>query len=132
MQRSLSHGLLSSSDVAERLGVSQATVARAIAKGLLQPAATTPGGHRRFRPEDIDALAWAHAAGRRRSGRLITSGEAARLLGVSQHTVIRAVHRGRLQPDEITPGGHFRFAIRRILGGLHPNDQDGEAVAANG
>jgi excisionase family DNA binding protein len=108
--------------VAERLGVSQATVVRAIARGLLQPASTTPGGHRRFRPEDIDAIALAHAAGKRGNGRLISTGDAARLLGVSQHTVIRAVHHGRLLPDEITPGGHYRFAVQNILGGLRQND----------
>ena len=121
LQRSISHGLLSSRDVAERLGVSPATVARAIARGLIQPAAVTPGGHRRFRPEDVAALQAAHASGWKRSGRLITSGEAARILGVSQHTVIRAVHHGRLVPDEITPGGHFRFALERIVGGLRNN-----------
>lgn len=123
LQRSTPHGLLSSKDVAERLGVSQATVARAVAKGRLEPAATTPGGHRRFRPEDIDALATAHHGVRRANG-LISSGEAARLLGVSQHTVIRAVHHGRLVPDEITPGGHYRFAQDRILASLrHSNDR---------
>jgi len=104
--------------------VSQATVLRAVAKGLIQPAATTPGGHRRFRPEDLTLVDLAHEKARR-SGRLISTGEAARILGVSQHTVIRAVHHGRLEPDEVTPGGHYRFALERIRGGLrhHGNEE---------
>ena len=46
--------------------------------------------------------------------RLLSTGEAARLLGVSQHTVIRACRDGHLVPDEVTPGGHRRFAEDRI------------------
>jgi excisionase family DNA binding protein len=45
---------------------------------------------------------------------LLSTGQAARLLGVSQHTVIRACHDGHLVPDEVTPGGHRRFAADRI------------------
>jgi DNA-binding transcriptional MerR regulator len=44
----------------------------------------------------------------------MSTGETARLLGVSQHTVIRACREGRLVPDEITPGGHRRFSPDRI------------------
>lgn len=128
MQRSTPHGLLSSRELAERLGISQATVLRAVAKGLIQPATTTPGGHRRFRPEDLTLFDLAHTQARRRDGRLISTGEAARILGVSQHTVIRAVHHGRLEPDEVTPGGHYRFALQRIRAGLR-NNVNGEATA---
>ena len=110
----MSQRLLSSRDVAERLGVSQATVIRAVARGILPTAAITPGGHRRFRAQDIDALAWPPAGGRGRAG-MISTGQAARLLGVSQPTVIRAVQHGRLEPDKITPGGHYRFTPERIL-----------------
>jgi excisionase family DNA binding protein len=46
--------------------------------------------------------------------KLIGSREAARLLGVSQHTVIRACREGRLVADEVTPGGHHRFSETRI------------------
>ena len=133
MHRSTPHGLLSSRQLAERLGVSQATVLRAVARGLIQPAATTPGGHRRFRPEDLTLLDLTSSRDRRRDGRLISTGEAARILGVSQHTVIRAVHHGRLEPDEVTPGGHYRFALQRIRGGLRQNGNSssvhGEATA---
>jgi DNA-binding transcriptional MerR regulator len=44
----------------------------------------------------------------------MSTGQIARLMGVSQHTVIRACRDGRLVPDEITPGGHRRFALERI------------------
>jgi excisionase family DNA binding protein len=73
------------------------------------------GGHHRFRPEDVQAAGKALAP-RVRGGnaRLISTGQAARLLAVSQHTVIRAVKEGRLKPDETTPGGHHRFSEDRI------------------
>ncbi len=132
MQRSIPHGLLSSKDVAERLGVSQATVIRAVAKGILQPAATTPGGHRRFRPEDIDALTWRRAAGRHGGSGLISTGDAARLLGISQHTVIRAVHHGRLEPDDVTRGGHYRFLPERIIGWQRVSSQTRVSYDRNG
>ena len=55
---------------------------------------------------------------------LLTTGQAAQLLGVSKPTVVRAVQRGMLRPALVTPGQHRRFrrdeliAFRsRILGG---------------
>lgn len=59
----------------------------------------------------------------------MSTGETARLLGVSQHTVIRACREGRLVPDEITPGGHRRFSPERIHG-LAP--LSGELVGTGG
>jgi excisionase family DNA binding protein len=100
--------------VAKRLCVSQATVLRAVARGTLMPAETTPGGHHRFRFEDVDALAGAPSSKLGPNLRLISTGTAAKLLGVSQHTVIRACREGRLDPDETTPGGHHRFLEKRI------------------
>jgi excisionase family DNA binding protein len=104
--------LISSREAAKRLGVSQATVLRAIARGTLKPAETTPGGHHRFRPEDVDAMSGAPSP--KLAARLISTSAAARLLGVSQHTVNRACREGRLEPDETTPGGHHRFSEKRI------------------
>jgi excisionase family DNA binding protein len=106
--------LIGSGDVATRLGISQATVLRAVAKGSLKPALTTAGGHYRFRRDDVEALAEALSTKPHGNARLISTGEAARLLAVSQHTVIRAVNEGRLKPDETTPGGHHRFSEDRI------------------
>ena len=68
--------------MAARLGVSQATVARAVARGLLRPALITPGGHRRFNSADVEVYA-ASLQDEPEGARLITTGEAARLLGVS-------------------------------------------------
>jgi excisionase family DNA binding protein len=105
--------LLSSNDLADRLGISRASVLRAVSRGQLRPALVTPGGHRRFLPEDAQWL------GRRapRGGQddqLIGSSAAARLLGVSQQTLNRAVRQGRLLPAVVTPGGHRRFAASEI------------------
>jgi excisionase family DNA binding protein len=81
---------------------------------LLRPAVVTPGGHRRFSHEDTN-----HLAGRLedpRSGpQLVSSREAARLLGVSQQTLNRAVREGRIRPAAVTPGGHRRFATSLLL-----------------
>lgn len=108
------HNLISSREAADRLGVSQATVLRAVARGALKPAKTTPGGHHRFRLAAIEALAGAPSPDLGLSTTFISTGAAARLLAVSQHTVIRACRDGRLKPDETTPGGHLRFSEERI------------------
>jgi excisionase family DNA binding protein len=102
--------LLSSNDLAHRLGVSRATVLRAVARGLLKPALVTPGGHRRFLPQDVEGL-----EGRLGLSELISSSEAARLLGVSQQTLNRAVRNGSVRPAVVTPGGHRRFTSSDIV-----------------
>jgi excisionase family DNA binding protein len=100
--------LISSNDLADRLGVSRATVARAVARGRFMPALVTPGGHRRFLLEDVAGLESPLPV----TGRsLVGSAEAARILGVSQQTLNRTVRIGRLRPSAITPGGHRRFAV---------------------
>lgn len=107
--------------MAGRLGVSQATVARAVARGLLRPALITPGGHRRFSEKDVDTYA-ASLQDEPEGARLISTGEAARLLGVSQPTLNRAVRRGRLQPTLTTPGGHRRFDSAELSAALYFED----------
>jgi excisionase family DNA binding protein len=102
--------LLSSNDLAHRLGVSRATVLRAVARGLLKPALVTPGGHRRFLPQDVEGLE-SHLA----FSELISSSEAARLLGVSQQTLNRAVRNGSVRPAVVTPGGHRRFTSSDVV-----------------
>jgi len=42
-------------------------------------------------------------------GDLLTTGQAAALLGVSKPTLVRAVQRGLLRPALVTPGLHRRF-----------------------
>ena len=115
------HRLISSRDVAARLGVSQATVSRAVARGLLHPALITPGGHRRFSDRDVEAFA-NRALDEPQGARLITTGQAAKLLGVSQPTLNRAVRTGRLRPTITTPGGHRRFDSAELSAALHVED----------
>jgi excisionase family DNA binding protein len=107
------HHLISSNDLADRLGVSRATVLRAVARGWIKPALVTPGGHRRFLARDVAALG-VPLRDDGCAGLLVRSSEAARLLGVSQQTLNRAVREGRLQPAAVTPGGHRRFAASEI------------------
>jgi excisionase family DNA binding protein len=110
--------LISSKDVASRLGVSQATVLRAVARGLLHPALVTPGGHRRFSEKDVIAFA-AGLQDEPDGARLISTGQAAKLLGVSQPTINRAVRNGRLRPTLTTPGGHRRFDSAELSAALY-------------
>ena len=107
--------------MALRLGVSQATVARAVARGLLRPALITPGGHRRFSEVDVETYA-ASLQDEPEGARLISTGEAARLLGVSQPTLNRAVRSGKLQPTLTTPGGHRRFDSAELSAALYFED----------
>jgi excisionase family DNA binding protein len=115
------HRLISSKDVAARLGVSQATVSRAVGRGLLRPALITPGGHRRFNVRDVEALA-ERLQDEPEGARLLTTGQAARLLGVSQPTLNRAVRAGRLHATLTTPGGHRRFDSAELSASLHFED----------
>ena len=45
--------LLSSTDLAKRLGINTRTVSRWVQEGKLTPAYTTPGGQHRFHWEDV-------------------------------------------------------------------------------
>ena len=115
------HRLISSKDVATRLGVSQATVLRAVARGLLRPALITPGGHRRFNVQDVETFADG-LQDDPEGARLLSTGEAARLLGVSQPTLNRAVRSGRLRATLTTPGGHRRFDSAELSAALYFED----------
>lgn len=48
--------LLTTSETARRAAVDTSTVRRWVEKGLLHPAVTTPGGHYRFDPADVEEL----------------------------------------------------------------------------
>jgi len=121
LQHTSLHRLISSKDAATRLGVSQATVLRAVARGLLRPALITPGGHRRFNPREVEAFA-ERLQDEPEGARLVSTGEAARLLGVSQPTLNRAVRQGRLHPTLTTPGGHRRFDSAELSASLYVED----------
>jgi excisionase family DNA binding protein len=47
--------LISSGDVARRLGVTTRAFGRWVARGMLTPAVTTPGGRYRFRWSEVQA-----------------------------------------------------------------------------
>ena len=47
--------LFTTGQAADLLGVSKSTLARAVQAGELIPLYRTPGGHVRFRPEDVEA-----------------------------------------------------------------------------
>lgn len=53
--RTLRSGFLTPTEVADRLLIAPVTVRLWASKGLL-PSVTTPGGHRRFRTEDVEAF----------------------------------------------------------------------------
>jgi excisionase family DNA binding protein len=44
----------------------------------------------------------------------LTSGEAARLIGISKITLLRAVKRGEIAPAMRTPGGCLRFSSAAV------------------
>jgi excisionase family DNA binding protein len=45
---------------------------------------------------------------------VLSTAEAARRLGISKSTLIRAVNRGEIQPAFRTPGRHLRFTDREL------------------
>ncbi|TQN27741.1 excisionase family DNA binding protein [Haloactinospora alba] len=48
--------LLRPGDVAEAFGVTTSTINTWVRQGHLTPVVVTPGGHRRFLPDDVQAL----------------------------------------------------------------------------
>lgn len=44
----------------------------------------------------------------------VSTGVAARALGVDRSTLLRWAKRGLLRPDLKTPGGHYRWDVERI------------------
>jgi len=44
----------------------------------------------------------------------VTTGEAARLLGVSIRSLQQWAKDGLIEPDHVTPGGHMRWDVERV------------------
>lgn len=49
----------------------------------------------------------------------VSTGEAARALGVDIRSLQRWVQRGEIEPDYVTPGGHYRWDVERIRAELY-------------
>src|SRR6184192_3283346 len=45
---------------------------------------------------------------------LVTTGQAAKELGISARSLARWAHEGAVTPDLVTPGGHFRWDVERL------------------
>lgn len=48
----------------------------------------------------------------------VTTGQAAKILGVSIRSLQQWVYDGQIQPDYRTPGGHMRWDVDRLRGEL--------------
>ena len=46
--------------------------------------------------------------------RMLSTGEAAKRIGVSPRTLSRWVTEGLIEPTLVTPGGHFRFDLDEL------------------
>jgi DNA-binding transcriptional MerR regulator len=54
-------------------------------------------------------------------GELVTSGQAAKALGVSLRSLQQWVREGKIIPDYVTPGGHARWDVDRVRHELREN-----------
>src|SRR5919201_4963717 len=109
--------LIPTGRAAELLGVSPATILRAVHEGRLQPSTVTAGGHFRFTMEALRAYGGGKVSVRRETPStfvLLSSKDVASRLGLSQATIVRAVQRGLIEPTVVTPGGHYRFAPNAV------------------
>src|SRR5918912_241520 len=68
---------------------------------------------------------------------LLTTGEVAQRLGISRHTLLRAVERGEITPSLRTPGGYLRFLPDTVEAYAHhlspshaPHAPDAHAIHA--
>jgi excisionase family DNA binding protein len=61
------------------------------------------------------------------SEKLVSTGEAARRLGVNLRTLQRWVREGLVAPDWTTPGGHMRWDVDRLLQEVRRLPRDHEA-----
>lgn len=54
--------LLTTTEVAKRLGVDPSVVRRWVSSGKITPAVTTPGGHYRFEEKSLAPFSWGASA----------------------------------------------------------------------
>jgi DNA-binding transcriptional MerR regulator len=48
------------------------------------------------------------------AARLVSTGEAARALGMDRRSLQRWAKDGLIEPDAVTPGGHMRWDVERL------------------
>ncbi|MGH4026755.1 MAG: MerR family transcriptional regulator [Pseudonocardiaceae bacterium] len=61
--------------------------------------------------------------------KLLSTGDAARELGVDRTTLLRWSQDGKVSPEYVTPGGHARWdmvSLRRQLGGPRSREHQAE------
>lgn len=63
--------------------------------------------------------------------RLITTGKAARILGIDPATLWRWYQAGRIRPAWVTPGGHARWDLADLRHQLGADAREGTAVEAD-
>lgn len=51
----------------------------------------------------------------------VTTGQAAKALGVSTRSLQQWAKDGLIQPDHITPGGHMRWDVERVRAEMRAN-----------
>jgi DNA-binding transcriptional MerR regulator len=112
-------GLLDASDVAAVLGCAVPLVRKFAEAGALPVAATTAGGHRRYRREDVDAVdrAGIHAYD------LTPIAEAAQAMGMPENT-LRKLSNAGLVPFELTTLRQRRYDIGPLREALRRLDLD--------
>lgn len=110
-------GLLATADVAALLECTPALVRDMRQAGILVPAATTPGGHARYRREDVNVIDRDGI----RAYELTEIGAAAEAVGLPTHT-LRDLSNDGLVPCNWTVMGSRRFDIDAIKAALQELD----------
>jgi DNA-binding transcriptional MerR regulator len=57
--------------------------------------------------------------------RLLSTGQAAKAIGVSPRSLSRWVTEGLIEPTLVTPGGHFRFDIDHLKAQMQRKPPEG-------
>lgn len=127
------HERLVPTGAAARLfGVDGGTLQRWWRAGIVAPDLVTGGGRARWRLSSLRRQLVEHRQRSDDAGEsamtdepqsLVATGVAATQVGVDRGTLVRWWHRGLVDPEHVTPGGHARWSMRSLLSQLqdaHP------------
>jgi DNA-binding transcriptional MerR regulator len=112
--------LLSTGQAAKIIGVSTSSLSHWVNGGLIEPTLVTPGGQYRFDLDELRAQirrrlpAGELEAGASKAKRMLSTGEAAKAIGVSPRSLSRWTSEGLIEPSLVTPGGQFRFDLDEL------------------